>query len=272
MASRKGFVYDVVSRANPENTSPESSDYANVVDVGSLEEGTYSSDLTGLSDNTTYYYRAFGYDDDEELYVYGDEVSFTTLEFTTATVNNLDLSNQDYESFEASAEVTDDGGKSVTERGFVYNTTGTPNVDDDTKVISGDGTGTFQETISGLEHNTQYFVRAYAINEKGTSYSSEQNITTDEFGAPLQLSEGQKLTSLTVHKTRAPISAALLSVDFDGEATLELSNNAGSTWHVVDNGETFNFPSSTVDDEVRYRITAGAGGATVHAPIIVTLE
>ena len=75
-------------------------------------------------------------------------------------------------------EVTNNGGATVTERGIVYNTTGTPNVDDDTKVQIGDGDGSFSDEITGLTAGTEYFVRAYAINSEGTAYGSEESFTT----------------------------------------------------------------------------------------------
>ncbi|RUA10274.1 MAG: hypothetical protein DSY83_18040, partial [Flavobacteriia bacterium] len=75
-------------------------------------------------------------------------------------------------------EVTDNGGATVTERGIVYNTSGTPNIDDDTKVQIGSGDGSFSNEITGLSAETEYFVRAYAINSEGTAYGSEESFTT----------------------------------------------------------------------------------------------
>lgn len=80
MVTRKGFVYDTVSRANPGSTSPELSEYSTVVNVGILENGTFSNSVTGLTPETTYYYRAYGYDDVNDIYIYGTEVSFTTTQ------------------------------------------------------------------------------------------------------------------------------------------------------------------------------------------------
>ncbi|MHA7830196.1 MAG: T9SS type B sorting domain-containing protein [Flagellimonas sp.] len=81
-------------------------------------------------------------------------------------------------------EVTDNGGASVTERGIVYNTTGTPNVDDDTKVQIGSGDGGFTQEITGLSAGTTYYVRAYAINSEGASYGSEVSFTTTSNDIP----------------------------------------------------------------------------------------
>ncbi|MFY7883499.1 MAG: beta strand repeat-containing protein, partial [Dolichospermum sp.] len=74
-------------------------------------------------------------------------------------------------------EVVIDGGDAVTERGIVYNTTGTPTTAD-TKVINGTGVGTFTANLTSLSSNTTYYVRAYAINGVGTGYGSEVNFTT----------------------------------------------------------------------------------------------
>jgi uncharacterized repeat protein (TIGR02543 family) len=42
----------------------------------------------------------------------------------------------------------------------------------------GTGTGSFSTTLTGLERNTTYYVRTYATNSEGTSYSSQSTFTT----------------------------------------------------------------------------------------------
>lgn len=55
-----GFVYGVTSRSAPGNVSPEDSDYEYFVSKDVVEEDTsYEIDVSGLTDNTTHYYRAF---------------------------------------------------------------------------------------------------------------------------------------------------------------------------------------------------------------------
>ncbi|MDD3876586.1 MAG: S8 family serine peptidase [Bacteroidales bacterium] len=70
-----------------------------------------------------------------------------------------------------------DAGNTVTERGFVYNTTGNPTLSD-SKKIAGNGTGAFSAQLTGLTGNQTYYVRAYATNSTGTSYGEELNFTT----------------------------------------------------------------------------------------------
>lgn len=45
-------------------------------------------------------------------------------------------------------------------------------------MVTGSGLGTFSSTISNLEENTTYYVRAFAVNSFGTSYGQEYSITT----------------------------------------------------------------------------------------------
>ena len=79
----------------------------------------------------------------------------------------------------AAGTVTSDGGASVTERGVVYSTSTNPTTASN-KVISGNGTGSFTCNLTGLQPNTTYYVRAYAVNSIGTSYGEQESFTTNE--------------------------------------------------------------------------------------------
>jgi hypothetical protein len=74
-------------------------------------------------------------------------------------------------SIDIEGNVTDDRGISVTEKGFVWNTSGTPTVSDN-KIAYGSGLGSFNGTINNLAPGT-YYLRAYAINSNGISYGIE---------------------------------------------------------------------------------------------------
>ncbi|MFT3681265.1 MAG: fibrobacter succinogenes major paralogous domain-containing protein [Ferruginibacter sp.] len=60
----------------------------------------------------------------------------------------------------------------VTERGFVWDTVSNPTVQHN-KITSGSGNGHFTANLAGLSGNKTYYVRAYAINSKGTSYGGQ---------------------------------------------------------------------------------------------------
>lgn len=104
---------------------------------------------------------------------------------TAPTVTTTTSSNITFITAILGGEVTDNGGQTVTERGIVYNTTGTPNVDDDPKIIIGNGDGSFSDEITGLDSGTEYFVRAYAINVGGTGYGNEVSFTTTANDSPV---------------------------------------------------------------------------------------
>ncbi|RIV69885.1 hypothetical protein [Flagellimonas aequoris] len=74
--------------------------------------------------------------------------------------------------------VTSDGGASVSARGVAWGVSSNPTVAG-TKTTNGTGTGEFSASLSGLQKNTQYYFRAYAINSKGTAYGSEITFTTN---------------------------------------------------------------------------------------------
>jgi hypothetical protein len=73
--------------------------------------------------------------------------------------------------------VYDDGGGTVTERGVCISTSANPTTAND-HTDNGSGTGAFQALIGGLTASTAYHIRAYAINEIGTSYSADVPFST----------------------------------------------------------------------------------------------
>lgn len=81
-------------------------------------------------------------------------------------------------------QVAADGGAEVTERGVCWNTDGMPTILDYRVKDAEVGLGTFASNIIDLEANTTYYVRAYAINEVGTSYGEEMSFTTREMVNP----------------------------------------------------------------------------------------
>jgi uncharacterized protein (TIGR02145 family) len=137
--------------------------------------GIFTSNLTGLIPNTTYYVRAYA--TNSVGTTYGNEISFTTptslAELTTdvITVFNNSAANM-------GGEISSDGGLTVSQRGICYNTSQNPTISNN-KVVIGNGTGKFSTTVINLTTNTTYYVRAYAINSKGTAYGNQVSFKTD---------------------------------------------------------------------------------------------
>ncbi|MBX7227288.1 MAG: DUF1566 domain-containing protein [Chitinophagales bacterium] len=86
------------------------------------------------------------------------------------------------------AEVTNDGGAAISERGFCYNTVANPTIENN-RVAAGSGKGTFTSNLTGLQKNTIYYLRAYAKNDKGIAYSTEISFTTETSLAKVVMNE-----------------------------------------------------------------------------------
>ena len=74
-------------------------------------------------------------------------------------------------------EVIRNGGMPVTKRGLCWSVEPHP-VYTDSHTEDGSGDGRFTTTITGLEPNMTYYVRAYAVNSIGVGYGSIEKIRT----------------------------------------------------------------------------------------------
>lgn len=139
-------------------------------DTGS---SSFGSNIIDLNWETEYYVRAYATNSTGTGY--GDEVVFTTgpISITTTTISDISpfagLSG---------GSIGIDAGSAVTARGIVWSINPSPTVDLDTKTIDGNGTGSFTSNVTGLNWETEYYVRSYATSSSGTSYGDEMSFTT----------------------------------------------------------------------------------------------
>jgi hypothetical protein len=89
------------------------------------------------------------------------------------------------------SSVTDDGGGTVSARGVCWGATADPTTAD-SHTTNGTGDGSFNSTLTPLTASTTYHVRAYATNEAGTAYSTDQTFQTLAETATLFVSSGGK--------------------------------------------------------------------------------
>ena len=136
--------------------------------------GNFSSALTGLSQGTTYYFKAYAINSVGTGY--SDQSTFTTLALAPVLTTS-DLTAVTSTSAAGGGNITNDGGASITARGLCWSTSQNPTVSDN-KTTDGTGTGSFTSAITGLTAGTTYYVRAYAINSVGTSYGNQVSATT----------------------------------------------------------------------------------------------
>ena len=161
--SERGFVYGTV---------PNPTIDGNKKIVSGRGTGAYSANITELSEGYTYYVRAYA--TNEQGTAYGVDVSFSFVA-TMPTVVTLPVSNikigDGTVTFNGKVETLGDLG--YTERGFVYNTTHNPTIDDTKLVASGSGLGAYSLNASGIQEGAIYYVRAYVQNSKGVVYGEE---------------------------------------------------------------------------------------------------
>ena len=138
--------------------------------------GTFVSNITGLTAGTLYYVRAYATNSAGTSY--GNELSFTTLpNINPPTVTTTAVTTITQTTATSGGNVTSNGGATVTARGVCWSTTPAP-VTTNNHTSDGTGSGTFVSNITGLTAGTLYYVRAYATNSAGTSYGNELSFTT----------------------------------------------------------------------------------------------
>ena len=156
--------------------------------------GEFTSNITGLNDKTTYYVRAYA--TNAAGTVYGEQKSFKT-ENGLPVVLLSEVGEPTANSVVCKGKVTGDGGVSVTERGFCYSASQYP-TNTDAHVAIGNGIGEFTGSLAGLNINTTYYVRAYAVNSIGVGYSEQQEFTTKDGLATVTTAEATSTaTSIT---------------------------------------------------------------------------
>ncbi|MFO7656810.1 MAG: FISUMP domain-containing protein [Bacteroidales bacterium] len=131
-------------------------------------------------DTENAWYRGFNLNHgDIHRYPYSKDYGYSVrcLKNTTAVVLLDSIGQISENSGTAYIIITYDGGANITERGVCWSTSENP-IRTGNHISSGSGTGSLIIPISSLQHSTKYYVRAYALNSLGTSYSSQISFTT----------------------------------------------------------------------------------------------
>lgn len=218
--------------------------------------GSFSSSITGLTANTTYYIRAYA--TNSAGTAYGNEISLTTLQIvgspvlTTTTANNITQTTA-----QSGGVISADGGATVTARGICWNTSQNPTIAN-SKTSDGTGTGTFTSSLTGLTANTTYYLRAYATNSAGTAYGNEITLTTQ------QILSAPTLTTTTVSNISQTTAQSGGNITSDGGASVTAR---GVCWSVSQNPTTAN--SKTTDGTGTGNFTSAISGLTSNTTYYV---
>ena len=138
--------------------------------------GTFSTNITGLLNNTDYHVRAYA--QNQAGIAYSNDVPFNTGNPVTLPVlSTAGVTNVTGITASSGGTITSDGGASVTARGVCWSSSGTPTTAN-SKTTDGAGAGTFTSSLISLSMGVTYYVRAYATNVIGTAYGDQYQFTT----------------------------------------------------------------------------------------------
>lgn len=144
-----------------------------------LYGNTMTATFNNLNPDTRYFYR-FRYSNGMEQ-VYTDAREFTTepeiVVVVVPILTTIPAASITTNSAVTGGNVSDDGGAEVIARGVCYSKHPNPTLED-AYTTDGTGIGSFISTLTHLEANTLYYVKAYATNSNGTGYGDEITFTT----------------------------------------------------------------------------------------------
>ena len=172
-------VSAVTARGVVWSTSPNPTIALATKTVNGTGTEAFTSNLTGLAPNTTYYIKAYA--TNSAGTGYGAETSFKTTSLTINLIPSITTSAMSAitpTTVNGGGNVTSDGGAAITARGVVWSTNPNPTIALATKTNNGTGIGSFTSSLMGLTPNTTYYIKSYATNNVGTGYGSELSFKT----------------------------------------------------------------------------------------------
>jgi hypothetical protein len=188
-----------------------------------------------------------------------EDVTASGATVTAPTVTTAAITSIGITSASGGGEVTVTGGADVTEKGVVWNQTGTPVIDTDIHTSDGSGIGAFTSSLSPLTAITTYHVRAYATNSAGTGYGSEVDFTTmatEPTAQPtlIQITNPTTVSLDVAYTAASPIADGYIAIRKDVSA---------STTDPVD-GTSYSIGNALGDGIVAY---VGSGVSFTDSPL-----
>ncbi len=104
----------------------------------------------------------------------------TGLGQSPAVASTIAATNISKTSVTSGGNITNDNGLAITARGVCWSISSNPTTAN-SKTIESGTTGSFTSNITGLNANTVYYLRAYAINAGGTSYGDQVSVRTTDY-------------------------------------------------------------------------------------------
>jgi uncharacterized protein (TIGR02145 family) len=197
-------------------------------------------------------------------------------------------------SIRVTGDVLSNGGGTLFERGYCWDTQANPTVASNRKTIRGSVTGEFIDTLKNLTCKTDYYIRAYAINSQGVSYGNEVAVTTpdtiedwkdyaigtfnsvffsESWSRTLQysaLNQQYRFKDLytvgynLLFEWDGGSAVNVLGTSFKGYSpaveTGYIDSSYGMVWGIFNGDNTYDSSSSTFSFPITWRVTAGSYG------------
>ncbi|KAF1086044.1 Endoglucanase precursor [Sporotomaculum syntrophicum] len=260
-ATIKGMVEAAGSSAVTEYGFEWTTDQANWTKevLGDSEPyGAFSKDLSGLTENTTYYFKSYAVNDSGTAY--GAVKSFTTLEAPTVeeptapVVETKDASSVDRTSAVLNGRVVGNGGAALNEYGFQWSK---DQAEWTTELVgTEDVSGNFSFKLSNLQSGTTYYFKAFAGNEIDRTYGDTLNFKTKSSSSGGGGGGGSSCSRPVVKKYDPAKDAKNVAVDAKVSVTFDIkvakvSNDALDKITIEDaDGNEVGGIDVTIDDDI----------------------
>jgi uncharacterized protein (TIGR02145 family) len=146
---------------------------------------------------------------------------------TLATLTTTAATSITTTSASSGGNITSNGGAIVTARGVCWNTSANPTIAN-SNTNDGTGNGTFTSSITGLNPNTTYYVRAYATNSVGTAYGNQVTFSTINSSSTVTDCDGHTYNTITIG-TQVWLASNLKSTHFRDCSAITYSASNVST-------------------------------------------
>lgn len=185
---------EIIDRGICWNTEGDPSIEDSVLNTPHITSQFITFSIENLNVATNYYVRDYVITDIGVFY--GDDISFTTKD-GAPKVLTYKIDRVVSSTAKGGGEVLSEEGFSVTSRGVCWNLTGSPTVND-SKTVNGSGVGMFESELDNMQAGQTYYIRAYATNEKGTSYGIERVLNMDWYELQVQDYDGNWYSTVTI--------------------------------------------------------------------------
>lgn len=206
----KGFCYSSTNNKPTIEDNPQP-----------IEGNTFSLQVNELKYGTTYYVRAYATNGVGTGY--STSVSFTTTNILIPTLNHVAISSITTDGATFTATITSTNNGTIKEKGFCWSTTNSNPTYEDSKQLIDDKNTTFAYKLSGLTNGTRYYVRAFAKNEAGISYTGTQEFVTTALSVP-------NLSMPSVSDITTTSAKVVSSIESNGNATV---SEKGFCWNTT---------------------------------------